>query len=56
MLGIVLIFFYGEFLFLLKMGHLKKKTRRYIRYFYITLVTVIIAGGVMKRKWQYIRP
>lgn len=52
MLGIFLFFFYSEFVYFLKMGHLKKKSRRYIRYFYLALMTAFLVGGILKRRVQ----
>ena len=51
--GIFLIFFYGEFFALLKMLSVKKRSRRYIRYFYYALVMAIMTGAILKKRAQW---
>ena len=49
MVGIFLIFCYGEFMFLLKYGGIKKKMRRNLSNLYIAVVGIIVIGSIIKR-------
>lgn len=50
MLGVFLIFSYGEFIALLKMGSLKKRSRRRVGYFYMALAISLLVGGIIKKR------
>lgn len=52
MVGFFMVFFYGEFISLLKMAAFKKKSRSYIAYVYILMVGAIVVGGYLKRQAQ----
>jgi sulfite exporter TauE/SafE len=49
MLGIFLIFCYGEFMLLLKYGGVKKKMRKNLSKLYISVVGIIVIGSIVKR-------
>lgn len=49
MLGVLLVFFYGEFMWAAKFVGLKKRSRMYLGNLYTLLVISLIAGSVAKR-------
>lgn len=52
MFGIFLIFCYGEFMILVKLGGFKKKTRKNLSRFYIAVVVIIMAASIIKKVIQ----
>lgn len=49
-LGIFMIFFYTEFVMLLKMGKFKKRNRRYLANGYIFIIVVLIGVDLLKKR------
>jgi hypothetical protein len=49
MLGIFFMLCYGEFMYLLKAGGVRKRMRRNLSYLYIAVVGIIVIGSILKK-------
>lgn len=49
MLGIFFMFCYGEFMYMLKIGGVRKRMRRNLSYLYIAVVGIIVIGSILKK-------